>query len=116
MQALGRLFFADEERRELDRLRDEYKKLENSEIRKKQSTLLTESFTINGVVLRSDGNNTFWVNGTSVSESGADQAGIHVIEQSDNTIKIGFSHGSNDVQLKPGQKVIFRENDVPDVH
>nr|VFK59482.1 MAG: hypothetical protein BECKUNK1418G_GA0071005_100732 [Candidatus Kentron sp. UNK] len=111
---LGRLFFSEEERRQFDRVREEAKKREHSATEKKQGSG-TKSFHINGIIMRSDGPDAFWINGAPVSKNDASRKGIHVIEQPDNTLKIGFPCGANDVRVKPGQEVICREDDTPSV-
>nr|VFJ66358.1 MAG: hypothetical protein BECKFW1821C_GA0114237_100942 [Candidatus Kentron sp. FW] len=112
---LGRLFFSGEERRELDRVRDGYERQKAPIARKEQNQPSPESFTINGVVMRSNGSNTFWINGAPVSEDDASRTGIYVIEQSNDTVEIGVSRGSDGIRLKPGQKVIFRGSNVSDI-
>jgi len=108
--ALGRLFFSGEERRELDRLRNENKGYQASELGEKQRALPTESLTINGVVVRGNGKSTFWINGQPVPENNSSYAGIRVIRKPDQPIKVGFPCGSDDIQLKPGQKIICQRD------
>nr|VFK20047.1 MAG: hypothetical protein BECKLFY1418C_GA0070996_10673 [Candidatus Kentron sp. LFY] len=112
---LGRLFFSNEERQELDRFRDEAKEHKDSVAGEKQA-ISAKSFTMDGVVMRSNGKSTFWINGVPIPENSVSQTGIHIIEQPDNTIEIGFSCGSDDVRLKPGQKVICQGNEDPNIH
>lgn len=109
---LGRLFFSGEERRQFDRFREEARKYKHSVTEKKQGPD-TKSFDINGIIMRSDGHGTFWINGAPLSENEASRTGIHIIEQPDNTLKIEFPCGANDVRVKPGQKVICREDGAP---
>nr|VFK36407.1 MAG: hypothetical protein BECKSD772F_GA0070984_100172 [Candidatus Kentron sp. SD]VFK38670.1 MAG: hypothetical protein BECKSD772E_GA0070983_100171 [Candidatus Kentron sp. SD] len=113
---LGQLFFSDEERQELDRLRNENKK-HKPHIAEKEESASTKSFTINGIVVCSNGNSTFWINGVPVSGNDAYRRGIHLIER-DNTVEVGFSCdssiGSNGIRAKPGEEVVCGKNDPPD--
>nr|VFK00112.1 MAG: hypothetical protein BECKH772B_GA0070898_101806 [Candidatus Kentron sp. H]VFK00205.1 MAG: hypothetical protein BECKH772A_GA0070896_101856 [Candidatus Kentron sp. H]VFK04589.1 MAG: hypothetical protein BECKH772C_GA0070978_101915 [Candidatus Kentron sp. H] len=111
----GRLFFTQKQRRELDQRRDQYQEQKASVTEKEQHTLPIRSLTINGVVVRGNGN-TLWINGEPVLEDSASQGKIRVIKRSDNTIHVEFSRGSNNIRLKPGQKVIFQGNNVLDIH
>lgn len=63
-EALGRLFFTPERRQALDHQRQ-------FNIQEKVETQQEPTFTINGVVTRSSGRRTVWVNGKVVGESNA---------------------------------------------
>lgn len=61
-EALGRLFFTPERRQTLDRQRQ-------FNIQEKQETPEDPTFTIDGVVIRSNGKRTVWVNGKPLGEN-----------------------------------------------
>ena len=61
-EALGRLFFTPERRQTLDRQRQ-------FNIQEKQEVPEDPTFTIDGVVTRSSGKQTVWVNGRAVLEN-----------------------------------------------
>ncbi|MBK7357419.1 hypothetical protein [Propionivibrio sp.] len=61
-EPLGRLFFTPERRQMLDRLRQ-------LNIQEKQEIPEDTSLTINGVVTRSSGRRTVWINGVSQNEN-----------------------------------------------
>ena len=61
-EALGRLFFTPERRQTLDRQRQ-------FNIQEKQEIPEEPTFTIDGVVTRSSGKRTVWVNGTPIGEN-----------------------------------------------
>ena len=63
-EALGRLFFTPERRHALDHQRE-------FNIQEKVETQQEPTFTINGVVTRSSGKQTVWVNGKVVGENNA---------------------------------------------
>ena len=68
---LGRLFFTPERRQSLDRQRQ-------LNIREKQEIPEDPTLTINGLVTRSSGKRTVWINGVAQSEK-EDLAGVTVI-------------------------------------
>nr|VFJ68672.1 MAG: hypothetical protein BECKFM1743A_GA0114220_104794 [Candidatus Kentron sp. FM]VFJ70629.1 MAG: hypothetical protein BECKFM1743C_GA0114222_105683 [Candidatus Kentron sp. FM]VFK18268.1 MAG: hypothetical protein BECKFM1743B_GA0114221_105343 [Candidatus Kentron sp. FM] len=106
----GRLFFTEKERRELDRLRDRKRKTPATE--QEQDMPAVESFLINGVVVRGNGQNTLWINGEPVSENSTSQANVRTIKRPDDTVHVEFSRGSNNIRLKPGQRVRIRGDEV----
>lgn len=61
-EALGRLFFSPERRQTLDRQRQ-------FNIQEKQEVPEDPTLTINGVVTRSSGKRTVWINGVAQNES-----------------------------------------------
>lgn len=87
-ETLGRLFFTPERRQTLDRQRQ-------FNIQEKQEDLEDPTFTINGVVTRSSGKQTVWVNG-------------NVQEERD--VKQGVTVTPN--RINPG-KVIVQSEDGP---
>ncbi|MBT8420191.1 MAG: hypothetical protein KJO08_04935, partial [Gammaproteobacteria bacterium] len=112
----GRLFFSDEQRRILDRLRDQYREHKTQATRKEQTTEVPEeSLTINGVVIRSHGDNTVWINGKPVSGNDLSQGEIRAIKRSDNTVGVEVFRGRNSIRLKPGQRAIVRGEEVLEV-
>ena len=61
-EALGRLFFSPERRQTLDRQRQ-------FNIQEKQETPEDPTLTINGIVTRSSGKRTVWINGVAQNEN-----------------------------------------------
>ena len=70
-ESLGRLFFTPERRQTLDQQRQ-------FNIQEKQEIPEDPTLTINGVVTRSSGKRTVWVNGVAVRESGP-VSGVEVV-------------------------------------
>ncbi len=70
-EALGRLFFSPERRQTLDRQRQ-------FNIQEKQETPEDPTLTINGVVARSSGKRTVWINGVAQNENET-PSGVSVI-------------------------------------
>lgn len=109
----GRVFFTEQQRRELDRHRNRYQKALAAE--KEERAPPTRSLVINGVVVRGDGRNTLWINGEPILEGSAPRENIRAIKRPDNTVQVEFSHGSNNIRMKPGQEIILRGNDILEV-
>jgi hypothetical protein len=113
--ALGRLFFTPERRAVLDRQRQ-------SNIQEARS-LQGETMRLDGVVQRSSGKHTVWINGTPQTETDAAKSGIGVIvnprdpgkaellpgEDSGTRMKVGEainrSTGDRDTRLGSGSVV-----------
>ena len=68
--ALGRLFFSPERRATLDRQRA----LNIQEVR----TVQSETLRLDGIVQRSDGRNTYWINGRPQTETAATADGLSI--------------------------------------
>ena len=69
---------------------------------------LVEQVTINGIVLRSSGNNYSWINGDNIRSGDATPEGIRVETRQlsgGGTIRLVLPSGLDTVQLKPGQKI-----------
>ena len=71
-EALGRLFFTPQHRQDLDRQRQ-------LKIQEKQEIPDDPTLTINGLVSRSSGKHTVWINGMTQNE-GDTQSGIRVTQ------------------------------------
>ncbi len=105
---MGRLFTTPEERAMLESARH----LPSAEVEReeKQESVIPEvdipqSITINGVVSRSDGNSTLWVNGLNSFEGDLDaqrfEIDPHRIRAGEVVIQLPNNLGS--VRLKPGE-------------
>ena len=120
-QALGRLFFTPEERVRLDASRKEA--LANAARPKAETPAaaprpapVARVLTLNGIVQRSDGESTVWVNGKPVSQRGggpavapgsvgADTAGLVLPESGRRVrLKVGQSVEANSAVIEEGYK------------
>lgn len=70
-EALGRLFFTPERRAALERQRQ-------LNIQESQKTIEGAELGISGIVRRSSGRNTAWVNSEPLDARGADSAGVRI--------------------------------------
>lgn len=94
----GRLFFTPEERAALDRAR-----AQNITIQNRQGNPNDGSLTLNGVILRSDGKQTFWLNGrTIVNGNDAADPQLHPSRQG-HQLEMPLTHDS--YKLKVGQSI-----------
>jgi hypothetical protein len=110
-QRLGRLFTTQEERQVLEEARREYEygapAPESPSVPQPQQTeSVVSKLTINGVVLRSSGVNSTWVNGSPVL-GGVTREGLRVEadRHSGGNVRITLPSGVGTVQLRAGQKI-----------
>lgn len=98
LDELGRLFTDDTQRDKLDAIRQGAYDEESAQ----QSTV--SAVTVNGIVIRSDGENVVWVNGESTLESRSAK-GISVYPGSadSRTYNVPLSVEGKRVRIKPGQ-------------
>lgn len=112
---LGRLFFTPQQRDRLDELRDTYVYGQPQKSRKAPTI---QDVTINGVVLRSDGESAAWINGSPVFGAQATPEGVQV--EADHSagggVRIRLPGGVDTVQLKPGQKIDLPDGRVLDAY
>ena len=84
-EALGRLFFTPEKRQALDHQRQ-------FNIQEKQEAPESPTFTIDGVVTRSSGKKTVWVNGNVVGENPA-SSDVDVVPMRQNPGRVVIQSG-----------------------
>lgn len=100
---LGRLFFTPQERLRLDRQRLYGEDKETAEKKKEAEAPVPELIAVDGLILRSDGKNTVWLNGSRQLQ----QPGVRV--ESDKlhglAVPIRLINGDRQFYLKPGQRI-----------
>lgn len=107
---LGRLFMTPEERSILDKIRREGPPTVIEEVRQEPEIspepTVIPSVTVNGVVTRSDGSNTAWINGVSTMDGDLESQYVQVqpggIRGNRVTVIIS-DETARHVDLKPGQ-------------
>lgn len=82
-EELGRLFFTPERRQALDRQR------QHNIVEKQQEATEDPTLTINGIVIRSSGRRTVWINGIAQNENGT-STGVSVTQNKNEPGKIGL--------------------------
>lgn len=104
---LGRLFFTPAQRVTLDNARKQNIRIEigndGSEPQQQQAAApVPQNMSVNGLVRRSDGKSTVWVNDRPVGDTGA--GGIKVVPgKTGDRVKITVPDGSRTVDLRVGQ-------------
>lgn len=108
-QRLGRLFSTPDERALLDELRRERQIVDPDPqvVEIVQDAPSVEQVTINGVVLRSSGTNSAWINGRQIDGGGRTREGVrvHTSAAGGGRVKITLPSGAETIDLKPGQKI-----------
>jgi len=107
-EALGRLFFTPERRQTLDRQRQ-------FNIQEKQEVPEDPTFTIDGVVTRSSGKQTVWVNGSIIGENGA-SSDIDVVPLRKSPGQVVIQAGeSSTTSAKVGETVLRSTGETTDM-
>ncbi len=109
-QRLDRLFSTSDERALLDELRRERQIVapdQQAVVEIVPDTPSVEQVTINGVVLRSGGVNSAWINGRQVDAGARTREGVRVDTSATRggSVKITLPSGAESINLKPGQKI-----------
>lgn len=111
---LGRLFFTPEQRARMDAARQQER---NVRFEEEESTLPPANITLNGVIIRSDGKTTVWINnrvqsdeksGKSVTVQGRSGAG--------GQISVITPDAKRPVPLKVGQSIDMSSGQVEEVY
>ena len=105
---LGRLFFTQAQRNALDMARKQNIRLEigNEETERQQNGAnaapLPQTVHLNGMIQRSDGNNTVWLNDKPIT--GQNAAGMSFsTNRNDSKVKLQLPDGGRSMDLKVGQ-------------
>lgn len=109
-QQLGRLFLTPEERTLLEELRRESEIVESEPsavVKPVEDVPAVEQLTIDGLVIRSSGANSAWINGRPVTGGSSSREGVRVetTPARGGRVKIKLPSGVDTVELKPGQKI-----------
>jgi len=114
-QRLGRLFTTPEQRSTLDELRYQTQ-LERPEAEPEPKAVArveeeqpqepgVSRLTVNGIVRRSRGPGTVWVNGALVERGGLTAEGLTVEDAGGANVHIRLPSGARTIALKPGQRI-----------
>lgn len=103
-EPLGRLFFTPQQRATLDNARGQNIKID-VEVEPETPTPL-EIISVNGMIKRSDGQSTVWINNRPLNEKHA-PSGIKIISRStdDARVTLQLPQSSRNVDLKVGQNL-----------
>jgi len=100
---LGRLFFTPAQRATLDNARKQNVRTEiGNDNPDAASSALPQNIIVNGLVRRSDGKNTVWVNNRPITER--QSSGVDVVtDRNANRVKLTVPDSGHSVDLKVGQ-------------
>jgi len=104
-ESFGRIFTTPKQRALLDNIR-RYPRQKKTKS-KTQITASKKGVNINGIVIRSNGKNTVWINGKSNLQTNKPEVDVKV-NQSDirkDSVTITLSNPNKRITLKPGQAV-----------
>lgn len=104
--SFGRLFTTPKQRVILDNLRHTPRSQSALKINTKKSAQ-KKLLKVNGVVVRSDGKNTVWINGTSNPGGNNSLVGVEVLNHDINSgsVSMMLSSRNKNISLKPGQTI-----------
>lgn len=101
---LGRMFFTPAQRATLDNARKQNLRIEIGTANAEPAAPVPQNLSVNGVVRRSDGKSTIWLNNRAVTEPQA--GGVNVVTgKNDNRVKLTDPESGRSVDLKVGQTV-----------
>jgi hypothetical protein len=121
-QELGRLFSTADERAVLDEIRRDRDVAIPEPEPQPVATVeapKVEQLSIDGLVIRSGGANSAWINGRAVSGGWITREGVRVDTasvQGGGTVKFTLPSGVDTVELKPGQKIDVTTGVVVEVY
>jgi len=108
---LGRLFFTPAQRAALDSARKQNVRTELGNDNPQETAPLPQNITINGLIRRSDGKTTVWVNNRAVTEQQPN--GVNVVPyKNDNRVKLTTPDSGHSVDLKVGQTLELNSGTV----
>lgn len=101
---LDRMFFTPEQRASLDNQRKQNLHIEIGPVNVQPAAPVPQNLSVNGIVRRSDGKSTIWLNNRAVTEPHA--GGINVVTgKNDDRVKLTDPESGRSVDLKVGQTV-----------
>ncbi len=103
---LGRLFFSAPERKEISKLHQQALNAPQKKSDPQEQELIPDSITLNGLIIRSQGNNTVWIDEQeNPHQQGLYGLQVNVDHLSLNQVEVPILIHSGDIQvyLKPGQ-------------
>jgi hypothetical protein len=104
---LGRMFFTPAQRATLDNARKQNIRAEFGNENEQQSTAapVPQNISVNGVIRRSDGKNTIWLNNRVVNEQQQPGSLNAAIGKGDNGVRLNVPESGRNHDLKVGQTV-----------
>ena len=101
---LGRMFFTPAQRATLDNARKQNIRSEISNDAEQTATPLPQNVSVNGVIRRSDGKNTIWLNNRVVGDR--QTGGLNAaVGKNDNRVRLSVPESGRTMDLKVGQTI-----------
>jgi len=97
--AMGRLFFTPEQRAALDRARQQNISAETT------NAAAPDNITLNGVVRRSDGHHTVWINSKAFGDKPSDNSVKITRDKRSGNFTLQLPYSDKQIQLKVGQSL-----------
>ena len=110
---LGRLFFTPAQRTTLDNARQQNLRVEIGNDNAQAAAPVPESISVNGIVKRSDGKSTIWVNNQAVSGPQTGRISVSA-GKTDNHVRLSVPESGRVVDLKVGQTVEIVSGGITD--
>lgn len=102
-EPLGRLFYTPAQRAQLDTLRAQ-KNVAPPAQETKEPPVIPEALTYSGIVRRSDGRSTVWINNRMVNDGkAADDLSVSSRSRSDDRVSVRLPQAAGPVELRVGQ-------------
>jgi hypothetical protein len=101
---LGRLFFTPAQRATLDNARKQNIRIEIGSENPQAAAPVARNISVNGVVRRSDGKSTVWINNRAVTDRQTGGIGVSP-GKNDSRVKLTVPESGRSVDLKVGQSV-----------
>lgn len=104
-ETVGRLFFTPSQRASLDAARSQRARTGLATESEEQAAPAAQSLTYGGMVRRSDGKSTVWINNRPVNDN--EPAGSAVVGRvrADGSVMLQIPQSGRSVELKPGQRI-----------
>jgi hypothetical protein len=101
---LGRLFFTPEQRATLDKARQQNNRAEVGTENEQPAAPVPQNISVDGVIRRSDGKSTIWLNNRVVGEQL--KSGVKATARAnDSRVRLSVPDSGRDIDLKVGQTV-----------
>lgn len=114
-QTMGRLFFTPEQRGRMDVAREQERSV-NFDLEEEESAPPPANLTLNGVITRSDGKTTVWINNRIQA---GEKTGLDIAvprEKTAGQISVTTPDAKRPVQLKVGQSIDMSSGQVEEVY
>lgn len=104
-EPVGRLFFTPAQRASLDVARSRRARTTLSTEQSEEAAPVAQTITYSGMVRRSDGKSTLWVNNRAISDNEAATGAIVGSVRPDGSVTLSLPQSGRSVDLKPGQSI-----------